>query len=251
MKVLIIEDEWEAAKNIKWLLQNTAPESNVLETIETVSEGIEWLTKNPHPDLIISDIQLADGISFDIYRQVSVKCPVIFTTAFDEFAIQAFKVYSIDYLLKPITEDGFKIAIEKYKSLKINWMPDKLSDMMQLLQQPKTYRKSFLVRFRDKMLPLKIETFSFFYIKEGLVYGKTFDDNQYIIEEKLEDLETQLTPAQFFRANRQYIVSRDAIQGVDFYFNGRLSLKTKPLASEHILISKERIPVFRKWFEAV
>jgi two-component system, LytTR family, response regulator LytT len=251
MKILIIEDETEAAKNLMWLLKNIEPQAEIVGILETVSEGITWLETQPHPDLIISDIQLADGNSFEIYKHIKPKCAVIFATAFDEYAIQAFEVNSIDYLLKPINQQSLNKAIEKYKSLKINWMPDKLSDMMQLLQQPKTYRKSFLVRFRDKMLPLKIEAFSFFYIKEGLVYGKTFDDNQYIIEEKLEDLETQLTPAQFFRANRQYIVSRDAIQAVDFYFNGRLSLKTHPLASEHILISKERIPVFKKWFEAV
>jgi two-component system, LytTR family, response regulator LytT len=256
MKVLIIEDELEAAKNIKWLLQNTAPESTVLETIETVSEGIEWLTKNPHPDLIISDIQLADGISFDIYRQVSVKCPVIFTTAFDEYAIQSFKVHSIDYLLKPITEDGFKAAIEKYKSLNNNTLhqfSDKLNDFINTQKNatPLSYRKSFLVRYRDKMLPIKTEDFAFFYTKDSLVYGVTKDDKTYNIENTLEELEEKLDPSVFFRANRQFIVSRDVLKEIEFYFNGRLSLKTQPTAFDKILVSKERVPVFRKWFEVV
>jgi two-component system, LytTR family, response regulator LytT len=255
MKVLIIEDEWEAAKNIKWLLQKTAPECTVLETIETVKEGIEWLTTNPQPDLIISDIQLADGNSFDIYRQVSVKCPVIFTTAFDEYAIQSFKVHSIDYLLKPITEDGFRTAIEKYKSLNTNTLhqfSDKLNDFIHTHKQAApSYRKSFLVRYRDKMLPLKTEDFAFFYTKDSLVYGVTKEDKTYNIENTLEELEEKLDPTLFFRANRQFIVSRDVLTEIEFYFNGRLSLKTQPVAFDKILVSKERVPVFRKWFEVV
>jgi two-component system, LytTR family, response regulator LytT len=255
MKILIIEDEIEAVKNIVWLLEKIEPQAEILATIDSVVTGIAWLKNNAPPDLIISDIQLADGNSFEIYRQVSVKCPVIFTTAFDEYVLQSFKVHSIDYLLKPIREDGFKAAIEKYKSLNIHILhqfSDKLSDFINTQKQATpTYRKSFLVRYRDKMLPVKTEDFAFFYTKENLVYGVTKVDKTYTIENTLEELEDKLDPVQFFRANRQFIVSRDVLSEIEFYFTGRLSLKTQPLAFDKILVSKERVPVFRKWFEVV
>lgn len=252
MKILIIEDEIEAAKNIIWLLKNIEPQAEILATIDTVAEGIIWLTNNPQPDLIIADIQLADGNSFEIFEQSKPTCPVIFTTAHNEYAIQSFEVHSIDYLSKPISLGHLDKAMQKYKSLTINALPNNIVEILQQFShQPKTYRQSFLVRYREKILPIKTESFSYFYIKDSIVYGKTLDDNQYVIESKMEDLELQLNPSQFFRANRQYIVSRDAIREIDFYFNGRLSLKIKPALTEHILISKERIPVFKKWFEAI
>jgi two-component system, LytTR family, response regulator LytT len=252
MKILIIEDETEAAKNLVWLLKNIEPQAEIVGILETVSEGITWLETQPHPDLIISDIQLADGNSFEIYKHIKPKCAVIFATAFDEYAIQAFEVNSIDYLLKPINQNALSKAIEKYKSLKINAVPILFSDLMQqFAQQSKTYRKSFLVRYRDKMLPLKTEDFAFFYTKDSLVYGVTKDDKTYNIENTLEELEEKLDPSVFFRANRQFIVSRDVLKEIEFYFNGRLSLKTQPVAFDKILVSKERVPVFKKWFEII
>ncbi|MGL4630736.1 MAG: LytR/AlgR family response regulator transcription factor [Leadbetterella sp.] len=255
MNILVIEDEIEATKNILWLLQKTEPKAIVVGTIETVSESKEWLQNNPLPDLIITDIQLADGISFEIFDEIKVSCPIIFATAYNEFALKAFEVHSIDYLLKPIDEKALLKAFEKYKSLSLKSFDDiseKIGDVF--LHNPTTepqYRKSFLVRYRDKMLPVKTESFSFFHTKEGLVYGKTTDDKSYIIENTLEELELQLPPINFFRANRQYIISRDTIVEIEFYFNSRLLLKTKPDSSENILISKERVPIFKKWFEGL
>jgi two-component system, LytTR family, response regulator LytT len=255
MNILVIEDEIEATKNILWLLQKTEPKAVVVGTIETVSEGIEWLKNNPQPDLIISDIQLADGISFEIFDEVKVQCPIIFTTAYNEYALKAFEVHSIDYLLKPINEKALNKAFEKYKTLKINsfdYISEKIGNIFR--QNPTTepkYRQSFLVRYREKMLPIKTESFVSFQTKEGLVYGKTTDDKSYIIDNTLEELELQLPPNTFFRANRQFIVSRESIIEIEFYFNGRLLLKTMPISSENILISKERVPVFKKWFEGV
>jgi two-component system, LytTR family, response regulator LytT len=255
MNILVIEDEIEATKNILWLLQKTEPSAIVVGTIETVSEGIEWLKNNPQPDLIISDIQLADGISFEIFDEVKVQCPIIFATAYNEYALKAFEVHSIDYLLKPIDEKAIIKAFEKYKTLKINsfeYISEKIGNIFR--QNPTTepsYRKSFLVRYREKMLPIKTESFTCSQTKEGLVYGKTMDDKSYVIENTLEELELQLPPNNFFRANRQFIVSRESIVEIEFYFNGRLLLKTKPVSSENILISKERVPVFKKWFEGL
>ncbi len=253
MNILIIEDEWEAAKNLRWLLKNTQPGSIILKVIETVSEGVDWLSTNPSPDLIISDIQLADGISFEIYQQVIVKCPVIFTTAYDEYAIQSFKVHSIDYLLKPISEEAFKAAFEKYRSLNYNAvLSEKLHTFVNTVKQSApTYRRSFLVHYRDKMLPIKTESFAHFYTQNGLVYGVTTDEKTYTIENTLEELEEKLDPALFFRANRQFIIARETLREIEFYFNGRLLLKTHPVANDIILVSKERVPAFKRWFEAV
>jgi two-component system, LytTR family, response regulator LytT len=255
MNILLIEDETEAAKNIRWLIERIEPAATIVAVIETVVEGIEWLKTKPNPDLIISDIQLADGNSFEIFDEIKPKCPVIFTTAFNQFAIQSFEVHSIDYLLKPISEAALAKAINKYKSLNISTLNTFQAQLEQFLIQqnttPKNYRKSFLIRFRDKIIPLKTDDFAYFMTKDGLVYGLTQNDKKYIIENTLEELENQLNPEDFFRANRQFIVSRDAIVEVEFYFNGRLLLKTQPNSEENILVSKERVPVFRRWFEAV
>lgn len=255
MNILIIEDEIEATKNLLWLLNKTLPDATILATIDAVSEGIQWLKTNPMPDLIISDIQLADGNSFEIFEQVKVSCPVIFATAFDEYALKAFEVHSIDYLLKPIDLKQMERAINKFNSLNINSIEKYSENISTLIKSSinsqKQYRQSFLVRYREKMLPIKTEFFAYFYTKEGLVYGKTNDDKTYNIELTLEELDLQLPPSVFFRANRQYIISREAVIEIEFYFNGRLLLKTKPHSSENILISKERVPVFKKWFEAI
>jgi two-component system, LytTR family, response regulator LytT len=253
MKILIIEDEFEAAKHITWLLKQIEPTVQIVGTLESVNDAVDWLNNQEMPDLILSDIQLADGIAFRIFEQVKVTSPVIFTTAFDAFALQAFQVHSIDYLLKPISEAALRGAIEKYKSLNDNLLQQFNSRFAELIQQvtkpAPIYRRSFLVHFRDKMLPIKTESFAYFYTKDGLVYGCILEHEQYNIENTLEELEEKLDPKQFFRANRQYIVAREAIQEIEFYFNGRLLLKTQPVAAEKILISKERVPVFRRWFE--
>jgi two-component system, LytTR family, response regulator LytT len=254
MKILIIEDETEAAKHLTWLLQKIEPTAAIVGTIESVSDGIAWLNTEPMPDLIVSDIQLADGISFGIFEQVRVTCPVIFTTAYDAYALRAFEVHSIDYLLKPISETALRGAVEKYKSLTNNVLhqfSERLGNLIQQNKQntPPQYRRSFLVRFREKMLPVKTESFAYFFTKNELVYGCVTDGTLYNIENTLEELENSLDPTLFFRANRQFIVNREAINEVEFYFNGRLSIKTQPLAAEKILVSKERVPVFRRWFE--
>jgi two-component system, LytTR family, response regulator LytT len=253
MKILIFEDETEAAKNLSRMIEEIEPNAIILDKIETVSEGIEWFKNNPQPDLIISDIQLADGNSFEIFEEIKITCPVIFTTAFDEFAIKSFTVHSIDYILKPIDKNALQKAFEKYKALNNKALPDYQLKLEEFFRDknlmPKPYRGSFLIRYRDKILPIKTEDFAYFFTKEGMVYGKTKDDKSHIIENTLEELENQLNPSQFFRANRQFIISKSFVNEIEFYFNGRLLVKTIPVAYENILISKERVPVFKKWFE--
>jgi two-component system, LytTR family, response regulator LytT len=253
MKILIFEDETEAAKKLTRMIEQVEPNAIILDRLETVTEAIEWLENNAIPDLILSDIQLADGNSFEIFEQIKITCPVIFTTAFDEYAIKSFVVHSIDYLLKPIDEKALQKAFDKYKTLNNSNLSNyqlKLEEFFRdknLVTKP--YRGSFLIRYRDKILPIKTEDFAYFFTKEGMVYGKTKDDKSHIIENTLEELENQLNPSQFFRANRQFIISKSFVNEIEFYFNGRLLIKTIPVAYENILISKERVPVFKKWFE--
>lgn len=249
MKIVIVEDEPAAASQLKFLLREIGVEDPVETIIESVEEGIKWFTSHPSPDLIFSDIQLADGISFDIYEQVHLKTPIIFTTAFDEYAIRAFKHNSVNYLLKPIDEDSLRFSIEKFQNQQL-MQQERLNELIQ--QQafiPKAYRKSFLVKFRDKLLPIKTEEFAYFFIDNGLVYGQSYDGRKWVIDFKLEDLESQLDPSEFIRANRQYILSRESVVEIESHFNSRVNVKVQPVAAFPIIISKEKVTPFKKWLE--
>lgn len=249
MNVVIIEDEPAATNQLKFLLQALEVEHHITAIIETVQEGIKWFTSNETPDLIFSDIQLADGISFEIYEQIQLQSPIIFTTAFDEYAIRAFKLNSVDYLLKPIDEDSLRFAIEKFQSQQLV----KQETLNKLIEQQafvsKAYRKSFLVRYRDKLLPIKTNEFAYFFIDNGLVFGQLHDGKKHIMDFKLEDLESQLDPVEFIRANRQFILSRESIVEIESHFNSRVNVKVQPAASLLIIISKEKVTLFKRWFE--
>lgn len=249
MKILIIEDESAASSQLKFLLKQLNISCEILAIIETVEEAIKWFTTNESPDLIFSDIQLADGISFEIYEQVKINAPIIFITAFDEFAIRAFKLNSVDYILKPLDADSLRFAVEKFN----NQTLVKQETLNELIKKqvflPKNYRKSFLVRYRDKLLPIKSSEFAYFFIESGLVFGQLFDGRKFILDFKLEDLENQLDPYDFVRANRQFILSRDCILEIEPYINSRVLVKTSPASPYEAIISKEKVTPFKKWFE--
>lgn len=249
MNIIIIEDEPAAASQLKFLLGEIGVKHQISAIIETVDEGIKWLISNESPDLIFSDIQLADGISFEIYEQIQLQTPIIFTTAFDEYAIRAFKLNSIDYLLKPIDEDSLRFALEKYQNQQLV----KQEVLNELIKQqafvPKNYRKSFLVKYRDKLLPIKTNEFAFFFIDNGLVFGQLHDGKKHLMDFKLEDIEIQLDPTEFVRANRQYILSKRSIVEIETHVNSRVNVKVNPTALSPIIISKEKVTSFKKWFE--
>jgi two-component system, LytTR family, response regulator LytT len=249
MKIIIIEDESAASSQLKFLLNQLNINYEILAVIETVKEGIKWFTANESPDLIFSDIQLADGISFEIYEQVQIKAPIIFITAFDEYAIRAFKLNSVDYILKPIDADSLIFAIEKF----YNQQMLKQETLHELIKQQafsqKSYRKSFLVRYRDKLLPIKSSEFAYFFIENSLVFGQLFDGRKYILDFKLEDLENQLDPHDFVRANRQFILSRESIKEIEPYNNSRALVKMNPASPDEAVISKEKVTPFKKWLE--
>ncbi|GAB4001763.1 LytTR family DNA-binding domain-containing protein [Spirosoma daeguense] len=265
MRILIIEDERTAANHLTALLREIEPSLTVLGVVDSVEDGKARWPQLPTPDLIFSDIQLADGLSFSLLENVAVLCPIIFTTAYDEYAIRAFKLNSIDYLLKPIETEALEASLQKYRSLARPASDELVRQMQALLNAreflPRTYRQSFLIQFRDKLLPINVADVAYFSIEGGVVSAtlhsyvaerRTTDRRSisYPIELKLEELETQLDPQQFFRANRQVIVSRSSILEAEFYFNGRLQLKLQPTASGLVLISKDRVTLFKKWMES-
>jgi two-component system LytT family response regulator len=256
LRVLIIEDEPANARNLEFMLQEANPDSIVVAILAGVDESVAWLRQQGDTcDLIFMDIRLNDGLSFEIFDKVTVAQPVIFVTAYDNYALQAFKTNGIDYILKPYDEEEVKQALQKYSRLqgsgKSMVYPEQMNLLLQSMQQgTPVYKQSFLVHFREKLLPLEAARIAWFYTAHELVYACTTDNKQYPIEYTLEQLQQQLNPHQFFRANRQCIIQRSAVQEIDLYFNGRLYLKLQPEPAEKVLISKARVPEFKAWMNA-
>jgi len=247
LKIVIVEDEPAAASQLQFLLGQLSLAVEVMIVLEGVEEGITWFQNNPAPDLILSDIQLSDGISFEIYEKIPLETPIVFTTAFDEYAIRAFKLNSIDYLLKPIDREALQQAIQKFQNQQLYHYSQLQALIAQQAFISKSYLKSFLVKFRDKLLPIKVEDFAFFYIEQGVVFGQLFDGKKYILDYKLEELEQQLDPICFVRANRQFILGRDCVIAIESYPHSRVNIKTEPRAPSDIVISKEKVTWFKRW----
>ncbi|MDR7131478.1 two-component system LytT family response regulator [Algoriphagus sp. 4150] len=249
LKILLVEDEPGAAANLKAMLSNLVPDFQLLAILPSVEEAVEWLRiKGSYPDLGFFDIQLEDGLSFEIFTKVVVDFPVIFTTAFDQYAIDAFKVNSIDYLLKPINEKHLTFSIRKFEQLRKPALDESL--ILHLLRKSRSSNpRTFLVHFRDKLIPLPSDDVAFFYIETTVVHARTHKKQTYPLDLRLDELQDELDPGLFFRANRQFLVNRKAIRSAEYYFNGRLSLHVEPESEELILISKARVSEFRQWFE--
>lgn len=247
MKTLIIEDEVLAAQALQKLLGEVSPEAEVLGILETVEESIEWFENNEMPDLLFMDIHLADGSSFSIFEKVDITCPVIFTTAYDEYALKAFEVNSIDYLLKPINKKDLRRAMEKYKTLVIgrNQMQ---KFMMQMEPTRKRYRSCFLMPERDKLVPLPVTNIAYVYIDSKTVKIVTFEHKNYYMNVTLDDLMDILDPELFFRANRQFIVSRTSIKDISIWFGNKLAVNLNVEVPEKIIISKAKVSEFKTWF---
>jgi len=249
MKTLIIEDEVLAVKHLQTVLKEIK-EIEVIGILESISESLEWFKSNLQPELIFMDIHLADGSAFEIFRHVDITCPVIFTTAYDEYALKAFKVNSIDYLLKPIELEVVQNALKKLKDL--SSATHKHSDFQYFIDSFKkksSYKSHFLIPAKgDKLIPVQAAELAFIYIDASLVKAIMFDEKPLRFEFTLDELEALLDPNDFFRANRQYIISRKAIKDIDLWFNSRLSVNLKVHVPDKILISKARISEFKKWF---
>lgn len=251
MNVILVEDELSARQNMLAIFEELSTKINVLTCLEGVDEAVKWIESNPKPDLCFFDIQLADGVSFEIFEKTEVSFPVVFTTAFDEYAIKAFKVNSIDYILKPIKKSDIEFAINKYQNSQKQTITDKkLLDILNTItNKAVSEKKTILIKKYDGFVPVPVSDFAFFFIENGIVYGLTYKEEKHIIDETMDFLENKLNHTDFFRANRQSIASRKSIIEVNNYFNGRLLLKTKPKIKEQILISKARVNIFRQWLE--
>ena len=252
MKAVIIEDENSAVLNLEHLLKIIEPHIQFIEVIDTVNDAIEFFKKENEYDIVFMDIHLADGNSFEILKEIEPIAPIIFTTAYDQYAIEAFKVNSVDYLLKPIQENELKKAIDKFKksqpSTQSTFSPEQVKGLLDLLHgEKKSFRQSFLVQKGDTLTPVASKDFAFFFIQNGVVRGMTNKNIIYHLDGKLEDVENELNPEDFFRANRQYLVQRSAINNLSIYFNGRLIVNVFPEANEKIVVSKANAPKFKSW----
>ena len=249
MKVLIIEDEVLAAKALKKVLKEVDSEAEVLTVLETVEETVEWIGKHPTPDLMFMDIHLADGSSFAIFDQVNITCPVIFTTAYDEYALKAFEVNSIDYLLKPISKEALEHAMQKYHSIvDKQFNSNKLEALLTQLGERKKYRNCFLLPERDKLVPLPVNNIAYVYIDTKTVKIVSLDQKTYYISQTLDDLMAQLDPTVFFRANRQFIIPRHSVKDVSVWFGNKLAINLVLETPEKIIVSKARVAEFKHWF---
>lgn len=249
MKALLIEDETAAARNLAAVLREVAPGVQIVATLESVAESIEWLRSNPQPDLLFMDIHLADGDSFRIFGAVEVTAPVIFTTAYDRYALEAFKVSSIDYLLKPINADDVRRALEKLRRLTSGERLDYGSRVRSLAAQRQ--EEVFLVRVRDRIIPLQRDRIAYCYTSNEKVTACDFDGETYPLDKTLEALQALLPERDFFRANRQFIVARRAVKEIAVWFGSRLTLYLTVDTPERIVISKARVPEFKTWLRAV
>src|SRR5687768_3230150 len=249
MRVIIIEDEIPAANRLAKMLQSITDELEVVKKIDSVEAAVKFIGSAENIDLIFMDIQLADGLSFDIFQQTKVKAPVIFTTAFDQYTLKAFKVNSIDYLLKPIDEKELEQAVEKYRQLysqKENGISEKILKMVQEMNTVR-YKERLLIKRGQQLSYLKTESTAYCYADGKLCYAVDFTNNKYMLESNLSQLEEQLQPNKFYRINRHLLVNIEAVCKVHTWLGGRLKLELLPSTSSDTVVSRERVNGFKEW----
>jgi len=252
MKILIVEDEPLAAAQLAAHISAIRPDAEILSVCDTVKSVVVWLENNPAPDLAFFDIQLGDGLSFDVFDQASFPSPVIFTTAYNEYAIQAFKVNSIDYLLKPIERGDLEKAIIKFEELakptSSAITPQVINDIVDSLKK-KEYKERFLVKVGTHLRVIETKDILYFYSFEKGTYAKLNDGKDYLLDQTLELIDGMIDPTQYFRINRKHLVSLKAITDVVAYSNSRLKLKVKHPNEDDFLVAREKVKDFKNWLE--
>jgi two-component system, LytTR family, response regulator LytT len=252
MKILIVEDEDLAVKKLQKTLSDVEPSATVVGVTDSIKSTVNWLGENPKPDLILMDIELADGQSFEIFNHTHVSSPVIFTTSYDEFALKAFKVNSVDYLLKPVQKEELLAALNKFKQMRpaptnggvdIEILVKELQQKLQI----KEYRKRFLVKHAQKLVSIEVDDISYFYSDGRLNFFKTDDNKKYVVDYTMDELEEMLDPEKYFRISRSFYVSVNCIDKIDDYFGNRLMLQLKPAVDKEALVSREKVTDFKKW----
>lgn len=250
-RVIIVEDETAAVVNLRSMLTSVVGDVEVVAVLESVEEAVEFFNGDHVADVVFMDIHLADGDSFRIFRSVEIDIPIIFTTAYDEYALEAFKVNSIDYLLKPFKEDDLRRAMDKLTRLTNRERKEQSDNRKRLVDEVQMQAlQTMLIRYKDKIIPIKIEDVAYFYTSEERVTLTTLTGESYQVDKTLEALSQQLSPTQFFRANRQFIVARAAVRDIAVWFGSRLALNLVVETPERIIISKARVPEFKQWLQS-
>jgi len=253
MKILIVEDEELAVKKLQKTLLSIDRMVEVVGVTDSIKSTVDFLKQNSAPDLILMDIELADGQSFEVFNMVPVKNPVIFITSYDEYALKAFKVNSVDYLLKPVQKDELEAALNKYKELNVadnNKSSSDINNLIKELQsklQPKEYRKRFLVKQAQKLVSIEVEDIAYFYSDGRLNFFKTRDNRKFVVDYTMDELSDMLDPEKYFRISRSFYVSVDSIDQIHDYFGNRLLLNLTPALDKEALVSREKVMDFKKW----
>lgn len=256
MKVLIVEDEQLAVAKLTQTLYKADPDAEVIGVTESIAASVKWLNGHPgQPDLILMDIELADGQSFAIFDEVQVTCPVIFTTSYDEYALKAFKVNSIDYLLKPIQQNELKAALQKLDALRAGFgQPEsqalKIEKLVSELQKQAglvEYRKRFLVKHLQKLVSVEVGSIAYFYSEDRVNFFKTLDGKNYIVDYTMDEIEAMVDPHRFFRPGRALIVAIESVAQMEPYFGNRLALRLNPAFDKEALVSREKVNDFKVW----
>lgn len=249
-KVLIIEDEKPAAEWLRQLIVKFDSQISILNVIDSVSGAVEWFQKNQAPDLVFMDIQLADGLSFAIFEQVKVPCPVIFTTAYEEYAIKAFKVNSVDYLLKPIAYNELEAAFQKFGA-KQQAVPEVTIELLNKVKEmlQKQYKTRFVIKVGEHLKSIPVEDILFFYSLEKATFLCTADFKTYLVDYSLDRISEMVEEHRFFRINRKYILNNQSIADIVFYSNSRLKIKLKKPDEESIIVSRDKVAAFKEWLD--
>lgn len=251
-RVIIVEDETAAAVNLRSMLASIDSNVEVLAVLESVEEAVEFFSSDVEADVVFMDIHLADGESFRIFQSVDINIPIIFTTAYDEYALQAFKVNSIDYILKPYKEEDLRRALDKLERLTVGERTTQKDSREKMVREVHgDNMQTMLLRYKDKLIPVTADEVAFFYTSEERVTVTTLKGDCYPVDKTLESLSQQLSPEKFFRANRQFIVSRRAVKDIAVWFGSRLALNLTIETPERIIISKARVPEFKSWLQSV
>jgi two-component system LytT family response regulator len=248
MKAVIIEDEFAAAQNLRRLMKSIDESVEIIAVLQNVDESIEWFSANPMPDVVFMDIHLADGDSFSIFNSIDIRCAIIFTTAYDQYALKAFEVNSVDYLLKPISRKSLAKALDKLR----NFVPgngDAIERIMKSIRQvAKQQPKSFLIPCKDKLIPVSSDDIAYVYSIHKKAAITCFSKREYTIDTSLDDFLKQLDPGLFFRANRQFIISHRAVADLSMWFDGKLAVNLSVSVPERIIVSRARSSDFKKWY---
>ena len=256
MKILIVEDEPLAVKKLQRTLSVVEEDAEVIGVTHSIKSTVEWIQANPAPDLVLMDIELADGQSFEVFNQVEVPGSVIFVTSYDEYALKAFKVNSVDYLLKPIKKEDLQAALDKFKQLKKLYSAQPSLNMQNLeglLKElygkvaSKTYRKRFLVKNGNKLTSIETGEVAYFFTEGRLNFFKTASNKKFIVDYSIDELEEMLDPEQFFRINRSFVVSLNSVSQIEEFFGNRLALKIIPDQDKEVIVSREKVSEFKRW----